>query len=109
MLNELAASPVLHVLVLDDYHLLTDPRIHEAVEFLVAYNGVSVEVRHTGSEPALFKPGLPVVVEGHWDATINRFDSDRLLVKHTADYVAQHPDRVQTSETSIPTSPSSAP
>ncbi|HYN92762.1 MAG TPA: LuxR C-terminal-related transcriptional regulator [Pilimelia sp.] len=37
LLNELAASAVQHVLVLDDYHLLTDPRIHEAVEFLVSY------------------------------------------------------------------------
>jgi LuxR family maltose regulon positive regulatory protein len=37
LLNELAASDAEHVLVLDDYHLLSDPRIHEAVEFLVAY------------------------------------------------------------------------
>jgi LuxR family maltose regulon positive regulatory protein len=37
LLNELAASAVSHVLVLDDYHVLGDPRIHEAVEFLVAY------------------------------------------------------------------------
>ena len=37
LLNELAASSGQHVLVLDDYHVITDPRIHEAVEFLVAY------------------------------------------------------------------------
>jgi LuxR family maltose regulon positive regulatory protein len=37
LLNELAASTQSHVLVLDDYHLLADPRIHEAVEFLVTY------------------------------------------------------------------------
>jgi LuxR family maltose regulon positive regulatory protein len=37
LLNELAASTARHVLVLDDYHALTDPRIHEAVEFLIAY------------------------------------------------------------------------
>ena len=37
LLNELAASTVPHVLVLDDYHVLADPRIHEEVEFLVAY------------------------------------------------------------------------
>jgi LuxR family maltose regulon positive regulatory protein len=37
LLNELAASAVPHVLVLDDYHALCDPRIHEAVEFLLAY------------------------------------------------------------------------
>jgi LuxR family maltose regulon positive regulatory protein len=37
LLNELAAASTPPVLVLDDYHVLTDPRIHEAVEFLVSY------------------------------------------------------------------------
>jgi len=36
LLNELAASATRHVLVLDDYHVLADPMIHEAVEFLLA-------------------------------------------------------------------------
>jgi hypothetical protein len=31
------------------------------------------------------------------------------MVKHTADYIAKHPDRVKTSETSIPTAPSAPP
>ncbi|MCX5269439.1 LuxR C-terminal-related transcriptional regulator [Streptomyces sp. NBC_00199] len=44
LLNELAASEVAHVLVLDDYHLLTDPRIHEAVEYLVAYLPASLRI-----------------------------------------------------------------
>ena len=69
--------------------------------FRVAYNGVSVRVVHTGSEPALFKAGLPVVVEGHWNTAGSAFDSNRLLVKHTADYQKkdtgnyekQHPER----------------
>lgn len=76
--------------------------------FDVAYSGVAVEVRHTGKEPALFKPGLPVVAEGSWNATGTRFDSDRLLVKHTEDYKkadtdedeyeTEHPDRVVDAE-----------
>ncbi|WP_406157531.1 LuxR C-terminal-related transcriptional regulator [Streptomyces sp. NBC_00882] len=44
LLNELAASEVPHVLVLDDYHLLADPRIHEAVEYLVAYLPASLRI-----------------------------------------------------------------
>ncbi len=44
LLNELAASPVQRVLVLDDYHLLTDRRIHEAVEFLVTYLPASLRL-----------------------------------------------------------------
>lgn len=73
--------------------------------FDVAYEGVAVTVRHTGKEPALFKPGLPVVAEGSWNPAGTEFDSDRLLVKHTEDYKAaeedgdgdyeeEHPDRV---------------
>jgi cytochrome c-type biogenesis protein CcmE len=70
--------------------------------FVVAYNGVEVTVVHTGSEPALFKAGLPVVVEGRWNAAGSAFDSDRLLVKHTedykkadeGDYEEKNPDRV---------------
>jgi LuxR family transcriptional regulator, maltose regulon positive regulatory protein len=54
LLNELAASPVQHVLVLDDYHLLTDRRIHEAVEFLLAYLPASLRLVIAGrSDPPL--------------------------------------------------------
>lgn len=74
--------------------------------FTVAYRGVSVKVLHDGSEPALFKAGLPVVVEGHWNAEGTAFESSRLLVKHTEDYEKQddgnysdeNPDRVEESQ-----------
>lgn len=76
--------------------------------FDVAYGGVAVTVRHTGKEPALFKPGLPVVAEGSWNAAGTEFDSDRLLVKHTEDYKKaetddeeyeqEHPDRMVDEE-----------
>ncbi|CAN5443437.1 hypothetical protein BH10ACT1_BH10ACT1_15480 [soil metagenome] len=80
---------------------------NEATRFTVAYNGVAVKVVHTGTEPALFKAGLPVVVEGHWNAKGSAFDSSRLLVKHTEDYKKadkdgqyeeEHPDRVKEAE-----------
>ncbi|MYT03177.1 MULTISPECIES: LuxR C-terminal-related transcriptional regulator [Streptomyces] len=44
LLNELAATTVPHVLVLDDYHLLADQRIHEAVEYLVTYLPASLRI-----------------------------------------------------------------
>jgi LuxR family maltose regulon positive regulatory protein len=54
LLNELAASSTPHVLVLDDYHVITDARIHEAVEFLVAYLPVSLRLVLAGrSDPPL--------------------------------------------------------
>ncbi|QXC60948.1 cytochrome c maturation protein CcmE [Aquihabitans sp. G128] len=75
--------------------------------FTVAYKGVAVKVVHTGTEPALFKAGLPVVVEGHWNTAGTAFDSSRLLVKHTEDYKKadkdgeyekEHPDRVKQAD-----------
>ncbi len=79
----------------------------EPTTFVVAYNEVDVKVVHTGSEPALFKAGLPVVVEGRWNAAGTAFDSDRLLVKHTedykkaddGDYEEKNPDRVDADAT----------
>lgn len=54
LLNELATSTSAHVLVLDDYHVLTDPRIHEGVEFLVSYLPPSARVVVAGrSDPPL--------------------------------------------------------
>ena len=37
LLNALAASPGRYALVLDDYHLLRNPAIHESVEFVLSY------------------------------------------------------------------------
>lgn len=54
LLNELAASSTPHVVVLDDYHVLTDPRIHESVEFLVSYLPASSRMILAGrSDPPL--------------------------------------------------------
>ena len=83
---------------------------NEPTRFTVAYRGVAVKVVHRGSEPALFKAGLPVVVEGHWNEAGSAFDSKRLLVKHTEDYKKadtngqyekDHPDRVKESKTTV--------
>lgn len=57
-----------------------------ATVFTVQYGGVDVTVRHTGSEPALFDAGVPVVAEGSWNAEGTEFDSDKLLVRHDEDY-----------------------
>jgi cytochrome c-type biogenesis protein CcmE len=59
------------------------------VAFDVEYNGVTVAVEHTGTPPDLFKPGIPVVVEGHWREGADVFDSDRMLIKHDATYESQ--------------------
>jgi cytochrome c-type biogenesis protein CcmE len=74
-----------------------------STEFTVQYRGVSVDVVHTGSEPAMFKAGIPVVAEGHWNEAGTEFESDRLLVKHDADYKdydEKHPGRVDEDQKS---------
>ncbi|HZA77356.1 MAG TPA: cytochrome c maturation protein CcmE [Acidimicrobiales bacterium] len=57
--------------------------------FVVAFNGVSVDVRHVGSPPELFRPGVPVVLEGHWDESGEFFDSDRIMIKHDETYESE--------------------
>jgi cytochrome c-type biogenesis protein CcmE len=63
--------------------------------FTIAFDGVSVDVDHVGDPPDLFRPGIPVVLEGRWDGEV--FASDRMLVKHSEEYRAENPDRVPDS------------
>jgi len=63
------------------------------VAFAIENKGVSVPVRHAGDPPELFKPGIPVVLEGRFRGTT--FASDRIMVKHSESYIARHPERVK--------------
>jgi cytochrome c-type biogenesis protein CcmE len=64
-----------------------------AVDFVVrGAGGATVAVAHSGDPPELFQPGIPVVLEGHWEG--DHYASDRILVKHTSEYRAEHPERV---------------
>jgi cytochrome c-type biogenesis protein CcmE len=69
------------------------------VDFTIRYNGTdpahvddSIPVHHRGDPPELFKAGVPVVLEGHFQGDF--FVSDRILIKHTAEYKESNPDRV---------------
>jgi cytochrome c-type biogenesis protein CcmE len=70
------------------------------VRFPVAFNGESVDVRHVGNPPELFRPGIPVVLEGHWDESGEFFDSDRIMVKHDETYESEedYERRIQEAE-----------
>ena len=67
------------------------------VTFDIASNGTTVHVDHHGEPPELFKAGVPVVLEGRFQAGTDLFRSDRILVKHSENYVARHPERVTTT------------
>jgi cytochrome c-type biogenesis protein CcmE len=64
-----------------------------AVTFSIAFNGATIAVHHQGDPPDLFKAEAPVVLEGHWDASGQYFDSDTILIKHSAEYIEDNPDR----------------
>lgn len=52
--------------------------------FSISYAGVTAQVVDKTEPPQLFKPGVPVVLEGHWAGNV--FQSDLIMVKHTAVY-----------------------
>ncbi|MDA8080643.1 MAG: cytochrome c maturation protein CcmE [Actinomycetota bacterium] len=64
------------------------------VDFAVESSSVSVQVHDTANPPQLFQPNIPVVLVGHFSGNI--FLSNQIMVKHSANYVAAHPDRVAT-------------
>jgi cytochrome c-type biogenesis protein CcmE len=68
----------------------------DGVTFQVEFDGVTVDVVHRGDPPELFQPGIPVVLEGHWDGEV--YASDRILVKHSSEYEAEHEDRLQDAD-----------
>jgi len=77
---------------------IVQPDVRQAgstVAFDIASNGVVVNIVHHGDPPQLFRAGIPVVLEGRF-ASNGSFASDRIMVKHTADYVAKYPTRVTT-------------
>ena len=49
LLNELTGVAERHVLVLDDYHVLKSPGIHEGVEFLLSYLPSSLQLVIAGA------------------------------------------------------------
>ncbi|HZU72165.1 MAG TPA: cytochrome c maturation protein CcmE [Acidimicrobiales bacterium] len=63
------------------------------VRFDIENAGVRVAVVNTGYPPQLFQPGIPVVLEGYFSGST--FESDLIMVKHSADYVAKYPARVR--------------
>ncbi len=59
---------------------------HKTV-FDISYQGKTVSVVDSADPPQLFKPGIPVVLQGHFAQGSDVFDSDLIMVKHSANYV----------------------
>ncbi|HLI44754.1 MAG TPA: cytochrome c maturation protein CcmE [Acidimicrobiales bacterium] len=67
------------------------------VSFEIRQGGATIHVENRGDPPQMFRPGLPVVVVGHFVAGSDRFVSDQIMVKHSQQYIAAHPNRVRAS------------
>ncbi|MHB8434311.1 MAG: cytochrome c maturation protein CcmE [Acidimicrobiales bacterium] len=65
------------------------------VRFEIRQGGATIAVENSGTPPQMFKPGLPVVLVGHFVGNSDRFSSDQIMVKHSQQYIAAHPGRVQ--------------
>lgn len=67
----------------------------EQLTFTLAFDGESVDVRYSGSEPPpLFGAGVPSVLEGRFSGD-GLFSSDRIVIKHSEEYKEQNSDRVE--------------
>ena len=65
-------------------------------DFRLCQGAKVVDVVNTGNPPALFQSNIPVVVVGHFTSdTSRKFESNTIMVKHSATYSAQHPNRVR--------------
>jgi cytochrome c-type biogenesis protein CcmE len=83
---------------------VVDGSVHQVgndVSFTLVSKNVEVPVQHKGDPPELFRPGIPVVLEGKFQGNV--FSSDRILVKHSETYVAQNPDRVKPADPGLTT------
>lgn len=69
--------------------------------FSIVANGVSVPVLDSEQPPQLFKVGIPVVLEGHWQGDV--YQADQIMVKHSASYVEAHPGRLKSQLPQAPT------
>lgn len=64
-----------------------------ALLFSLAFADQVADVRHVGDEPSnMFEPGEKIVVDGYWDGEV--FHSNRVLVKHSEEYIEDNPDRL---------------
>ncbi|MCI2976300.1 MAG: cytochrome c maturation protein CcmE [Ferrimicrobium sp.] len=63
------------------------------VDFTIRYNHAEDRVTEIGNPPELFQPSIPVVIQGHFQGNV--FVSSLIEVKHSSNYVAEHPNRIK--------------
>jgi len=83
-----------------------------AVVFPISFDGIVIDVVHTGSPAEQFQPGVPVVLEGAWAEGLPtgvdsvgqgandgwHFASTDMVVKHDNEYRTSNDDRIDDAE-----------
>jgi cytochrome c-type biogenesis protein CcmE len=64
--------------------------------FDMSFNGRTLSVRYEGDPGGIFKECIPVVVHGVLNG--DTFEGDRIEVKHSNEYEAENPDRMNVPE-----------
>jgi cytochrome c-type biogenesis protein CcmE len=67
------------------------PGLHQVgatLRFSITAQHVDVPIVSTGAPPQLFRVGLPVVLQGHWQG--QDFRSYQIMVQHGSNYVESH-------------------
>ncbi|MEO7371952.1 MAG: cytochrome c maturation protein CcmE [Ilumatobacteraceae bacterium] len=65
-------------------------------EFTIVFNKVEMPVHYEGDPGGLFQECIPVVVHGTLEGKV--FQGDQLEVKHSNEYAAKNPDRLDPSK-----------
>ena len=77
-------------------------RTAQGTDFTVSEGVDRVAVHNVGSPPELFQQNIPVVVVGHFAGVGSQlFLSNQIMVKHSANYIAAHPNRVKAPNGSV--------
>ena len=77
-------------------------------DFTIAFQGVEIPVEYEGDPGGLFQECIPVVVHGTLSAPVadnGVFHGDKLEVKHTNEYAAKNPDRLDPSRSAACSQP----
>ena len=72
--------------------------------FVIAFNGASIDVHYDGDPGGLFQECIPVVVHGFVDDA-GVFEGDKLEVKHSNEYAAKNPDRLDQAKSAACSQP----
>ena len=69
------------------------------IAFDVEFHCAVIPVQHHGSQPALFKPGIPVVLEGSFPSrSASTFESNKILVRHTTEYRTKESQKAEATQ-----------